>query len=89
VPNALLVWKSKQATGDYQYQKNKHNYYKWVQEKLIPNIIPKSVAVLDNAFTTIFCQEYRSSIYTQKYKRQNDWQKDLPYLRVYKPHPDF
>jgi hypothetical protein len=32
VPNALLMWKFKLATGDLQ-QMNKNNYDMWVKEK--------------------------------------------------------
>lgn len=49
VPNALLMWKSHQASGDYHHQMNQQNYEKWVQEKLTPNLPPNSVVIFDNA----------------------------------------
>lgn len=49
VPNALLMWKANQASGDYHHQMNRDNYEKWVREKLIPNLPPNSVVVFDNA----------------------------------------
>lgn len=43
VPNALLMWKSHEITGDYHHQMNQTNYEKWVREKLIPNLRLNSV----------------------------------------------
>lgn len=49
VPNASLIFKAGQASGDYHGQMNKENFCKWLEEKLLPNIPPNSVIVLDNA----------------------------------------
>lgn len=49
VPNALLMFKSGLKTGDYHDDMNKKNYEKWLREKLIPNLNPNSVIVIDNA----------------------------------------
>lgn len=49
VPNALLVYKSHQTTGDYHNDMNFENYWKWLTEKLLPNLEPRSVIVIDNA----------------------------------------
>lgn len=49
VPNASLVFKAGQASGDYHSQMNQHNFMKWLEEKLLPNIPPNSVVVMDNA----------------------------------------
>lgn len=49
VPNALLIYKSAQATGDYHSEMNKENYEKWLREHLIPNLQQNSVFVIDNA----------------------------------------
>lgn len=48
VPEAYVRWKSN-STGDYHNEMNYENYKKWIQEKLIPNLPPKSVLVIDNA----------------------------------------
>lgn len=49
VPNALLMFKANQKTGDYHNQMNFENYEKWLRCKLIPNLEPNSVLVIDNA----------------------------------------
>ena len=43
-----LVWKAKSSTGDYHYEMNGDNFFKWVKEKLIPHLPPKSVLIIDN-----------------------------------------
>lgn len=49
VNNAGLVFKAGQSSGDYHGQMNRENFTKWLDEKLLPNIPPNSVIVLDNA----------------------------------------
>ncbi|KAJ8728903.1 hypothetical protein PYW07_006599 [Mythimna separata] len=49
VPNALLMFKSGNKTGDYHDDMNFVNYEKWLQTQLIPNLSPNSVVVIDNA----------------------------------------
>ena len=49
VPGAFLMFKSNRKTGDYHHEMNAENYKKWLTEKLIPNLPPKSVLVIDNA----------------------------------------
>lgn len=49
VNNALLIFKSGQKSGDYHDAMNFSNYRKWLEEKLIPNLPPRSVLVIDNA----------------------------------------
>ena len=41
-----LVRKAKSSTGD---EMNGDNFFKWVKEKLIPHLPPKSVLIIDNA----------------------------------------
>jgi hypothetical protein len=48
VENALLMRKPNSNTGDYHSQMNFQNYEKWLREKLIPNLRPNSVVVIDN-----------------------------------------
>jgi transposase len=55
VPNALLIWEAQSSSGDYHDNMNKDNYYKWVTEKLLPNLSKNSVVVLDNA--TYHCHQ--------------------------------
>ena len=49
VPEAKLVFKSTKKTGDYHGQMNAEIFQKWFKEKLLPNIPPKSLIVMDNA----------------------------------------
>lgn len=49
VPGATLVFKSGTTSGDYHGQMNGKNFEKWVTEKVIPNLKPASVVVMDNA----------------------------------------
>lgn len=49
VPNALTMWKASSVTGDYHDNVNKETMIKWMKEKLLPNIPPRSVIVVDNA----------------------------------------
>ncbi|XP_045485798.1 uncharacterized protein LOC123689511 [Pieris rapae] len=49
IPNSLLCFKSKTKSGDYHDEMNGDNFSKWLQEKLIPNLEPNSLIVMDNA----------------------------------------
>ena len=49
ISGAKLVYKAGSSTGDYHHEMNFENFSKWLAEKLIPNLKPKSVLVLDNA----------------------------------------
>jgi hypothetical protein len=49
IPNALVIFKSNQKTGNYHNEMNGENYTCWLKEKLIPNLEPNSVLVTDNA----------------------------------------
>ena len=49
VPNSQLIYKAGSTTGDYHGQMNHINFERWVNEKLLPNIPPGSVIVMDNA----------------------------------------
>lgn len=49
VKDALLTFESGKKTGDYHNDMNFDNYEKWITNKLIPNIPPSSVIVIDNA----------------------------------------
>ena len=37
------------SSGDYHDEMNGVNFFKWVKEKLIPHLPPKSVLIIDNA----------------------------------------
>ncbi|CAG4975819.1 unnamed protein product [Colias eurytheme] len=49
VPNALLTFKAGTKSGDYHNNMNSENYERWLRTKLIPNLPPNSVVVVDNA----------------------------------------
>ena len=49
VPNALLVFSTKPKMADYHDDMNKNNFLKWLEEKLIPNLMEPSVIIMDNA----------------------------------------
>lgn len=49
VPNALTMWKASSHSGDYHDNVNTETMMKWIKEKLLPNIPPRSVIVVDNA----------------------------------------
>jgi hypothetical protein len=48
IPEAKLVYKAGSAT-DYHGQMNGHNFQKWLTEKLLLHIPPRSITVLENA----------------------------------------
>lgn len=50
VPNALLILRTK-GTGSFDYHQDmdSHNFEKWLEEQLFPNIPPNSAIVMDNA----------------------------------------
>ncbi|XP_042901192.2 uncharacterized protein [Parasteatoda tepidariorum] len=49
IPGALLAYKASSQSGDYHGQMNFENFRKWLIEKLLPNLQPNSVVVMDNA----------------------------------------
>ena len=51
VPNALWIFPSRSPTTpeDYHKDMDSFNFEKWFQERLLPNIPPDSVIVMDNA----------------------------------------
>jgi hypothetical protein len=49
ISNALLIYKSRQKTGDYHNEMDSKNYARWLKTMLIPNLPLKSILVIDNA----------------------------------------
>ncbi|XP_054279076.1 uncharacterized protein LOC128997462 [Macrosteles quadrilineatus] len=49
VPNALTTWKATTHSGDYHDNVNQEMFMKWMTEKLLPNLEPNTVLVVDNA----------------------------------------
>lgn len=48
VANALMIFKSRQKSGDYYNDVNAENYKKWVKAELILNLTQYSVLIIDN-----------------------------------------
>ena len=49
IPNALNIFQAKTTSGDYHNEMNSTNFEKWVEYKLIPNLPPECIVVMDNA----------------------------------------
>ncbi|XP_046960672.1 uncharacterized protein LOC124530527 [Vanessa cardui] len=49
IPNAQLIFRSQSQAADYHDDMNQTNFNKWLSEKLIPNLPPQSIVVMDNA----------------------------------------
>lgn len=49
IEGADLLYKCKSSKGDYHDEMDNNNYTKWLSEKLIPNLPPNSIVVIDNA----------------------------------------
>jgi len=80
VPNALLIFKSGQKSGDYHNDMNYENYKKWITEKLIPNLPENSVIVVDNASYHNFESEKQPTLSWTKGKMR-EWldARGIPY----------
>ena len=44
-----LFFKAKTSQGDYHNEMNRENFMRWLNERLLPNLPPNSVLVVDNA----------------------------------------
>ena len=49
VPNADVVFKAHSSSGDYHGEMNHKTIVRWLEDKLVPNLPPKCVLVMDNA----------------------------------------
>ncbi len=49
INGAELVFEAKKRTGDYHGQMNWHNFSKWFETQLMPNVPERSIVILDNA----------------------------------------
>ncbi|CAF4940522.1 unnamed protein product [Pieris macdunnoughi] len=49
IQGAELLYKCKSTTGDYHDEMDASNFTKWIKEKLIPNLPPNGIIVMDNA----------------------------------------
>ena len=53
IPGALTMWKASSSSGDYHKNMNKENYMKWIREKLLPNLEPRSVLSLIHIYSVL------------------------------------
>ncbi|XP_035233696.1 uncharacterized protein LOC118205516 [Stegodyphus dumicola] len=58
IPEACDIFVAKKAKGDYHGEMNSEYYENWFEKKLLPNLQPNSVTVLDNA-------SYHSSVLSE------------------------
>lgn len=49
VEDALLIFRSSSQSADYHDDMNSTNFFKWMSEKVVPNLPEKSLVVMDNA----------------------------------------
>ena len=49
VPNAEVVFRALSSSGDYHGEMNHKMIVRWLEDKLVPNLAPKCVLVMDNA----------------------------------------
>ena len=49
IPHTKLIFQSKKNTGDYHDEMTGDTFEEWFKDKLIPNVLPNSLIVMDNA----------------------------------------
>ena len=49
IPNTTLIFRSKKNTGDYHDEMTADHFEEWFGTKLLPNVPPNSLIVMDNA----------------------------------------
>ena len=49
IPNTTLIFQSKKNTGDYHDEMIGEHFEEWFRDKLLPNVPPNSLIVMDNA----------------------------------------
>lgn len=72
IPNALKTWKASKRTGDYHDNVNQEMFMKWLMEKLLPNLEPRSVLVVDNA-SYHNVQVHKAPTSKSKKQEMKDW----------------
>ena len=80
VPGAKLTFKSSRKTGDYHGQMNQELFTKWFREKLLPNIPPKSLIIMDNAAYHNVLSTHSAPTATCKKEKIRSWlaQNNIP-----------
>ena len=58
IPNTTLIFQSKKNTGDYHDEMTGEHFEEWFRDKLLPNVPPNSLIVMDNAsYHSRLCEE--------------------------------
>ena len=67
IPNTTLIFQSKKSTGDYHDEMTGEHFEEWFRDKLLPNIPPDSLIVMDNAsYHSRRCEEIPVKSWTKK-----------------------
>ncbi|XP_041985830.1 uncharacterized protein LOC121738068 [Aricia agestis] len=66
-----LIFKSQKKLGDYRDDNNRANFVRWLQEKLIPNLPPKSLVVLDTVSSCLDSVNKAPTLSSTKVEMQN------------------
>ena len=48
-PNTTLIFQSKKDTGDYHDEMTGEHFEEWFRDRVLPNVSPHSLIVMDNA----------------------------------------
>jgi len=86
VPNSCHIFEAKKSTGDYHDMFNALHFQEWWHEKLLPNLPPKCVIVMDRATyhlvpeeqiipTTIRSHELQQWLTSKNISWETDWLK--------------
>ena len=72
VPNTTLIFRSKKNTGDYHDEMTAEHFEEWFATKLLPNVQPNSLIVMDNAS---YHSRYSEPLPVKSWlkKRMQDW----------------
>ena len=84
---ADLVFKSPTTNGDYHGQINAVNFEKWIREKLLPNVPPNSVIVMENTpYHGVESNKPPSKYSTKKDMIQWLAENNIPYIKTMRKH---
>ena len=87
INGAGLIFKSQTTSGDYHGQMNALNFEKWITEKLLPNIPPNSVIVMENTPYHGVQLNKPPSKYSMR-KEMIEWltENNIPYAETMRKH---
>ncbi len=58
IPNTILIFRSKKNTGNYHDEMTGEHFEQWFKDKLLPNVPPNCLIVMDNAsYHSRLCEE--------------------------------